>query len=294
VHLKYRATGASPEILAAYMPWFGHPRHISVGYSSHDPAVIRKQIRAAKSMGISAFVVVWYGDREPFNDVSYALVQKIAAEEKFHVAMMYDESDTEDGATDETLADFKTFHDKYLAPDVAGRGAYLTYEGRPIIFIFPGAGHTDWDRIHTLINGWNPQPLLIQENLPGPHASAFDGFYAWVQPGPKGWAPDGDNWGEEYLGSFYQTMIAKYPDKMAVGGAWASFDDSKASWSLNRHMSARCGDTFKDTFGLWRQFYPADQPIPFMMVDTWNDYEEGTAVEPGIPTCPGMNNKQPR
>ena len=78
-----------------------------------------------------------------------------------------------------------------------------------------------------------------------------------------------------------------------MGGVWAGFDDSKASWGQNRHMSARCGDTFKDTLGLWRQFYPVDQPIPFMMIDSWNDYEEGTAVEPGIPTCSGMT-QQPR
>ena len=56
-------TEASPQILAVYEPWFGHPRHISVGYSSQDPAVIRKQIDEAKALGISGFVVDWYGDR---------------------------------------------------------------------------------------------------------------------------------------------------------------------------------------------------------------------------------------
>ena len=61
-------TNASPQILAVYEPWFGHPRHISVGYSSHDPVVIRKQIDEAKALGISGFVVDWYGDREPFID----------------------------------------------------------------------------------------------------------------------------------------------------------------------------------------------------------------------------------
>ena len=43
----------APQILAVYEPWFGHPRHISVGYSSHDPAVIRKQSDQAKALGIS-------------------------------------------------------------------------------------------------------------------------------------------------------------------------------------------------------------------------------------------------
>jgi hypothetical protein len=36
---------------------------------------------------------------------------------------------------------------------------------------------------------------------------------------------------------------------------------------------------------LWRKYFPAEDPIPFVMVDTWNDHEEGTAVEDGIPSC---------
>ena len=145
--------------------------------------------------------------------------------------------------------------------------------------------HTDWSKVRALVNTWNPAPLLIYENLPGPDASAFDGFYAWINPGTKGWAADGSNWGEQYLSNFYQTMRDKYPDKIIVGGAWAAFNDSKASWGLNRHMSARCGQTFSDTFNFWRKEFPADDPIPFMMIETWNDYEEGTAIEQGIPSC---------
>ena len=284
IRAKVRAVDGKTQVLALYEPWFGHARHISVGYSSHDPDVIRKQIREAKAMGISGFVVDWYGDREPFIDQSYALMQSIAAKEHFHIAMLYDETDQEEGATDEALADFRMFRDTYLAPNADGREAYLTFEGRPVIFIFPKGQHTNWDRIRVELNSWNPQPLLIYENTPGQYADAFDGFYAWINPGKNGWAADGSNWGEQYLSDFYQTM-QKYPDKIAVGGVWSSFDDSKASWGLNRHISARCGQTFTDTFNLWRKYYPANDPPPFLLIETWNDYEEGTAIERGIPKC---------
>jgi hypothetical protein len=291
--LRAGIPGVSPQILAVYEPWFGHPQHISVGYSSHDPAELRKQIRRAKSMGISGFVVDWYGDRDPFDARTYEVLQPIAAEQKFKIAMMYDETDEENGATDEAIADFKMFHDTYLAADAPGRQAYLEFQGRPIIFIFPKGMHTDWNRVREDLNKWNPAPVLIYENLPGAYASAFDGFYAWVQPGQKGWAADGSNWGNDYLANFYQTMESKYPDKIAVGGAWAQFDDSKASWSLNRHIGARCGKTFTDTLNFWRQSYPADDPLPYLLVETWNDYEEGTAIEPGIPTCPAGSQQTP-
>jgi len=236
-------------------------------------------------MGISAFVVDWYGDREPFIDRSYALMQTAAASEKFQVAMLYDETQEEDGATDEALADLTMFHDTYLSSKAPGRQAYLTYEGRPVIFIFPTGRHTDWDKVRAMVNKWSVPPLLIDENLPGQYADAFDGFYAWVQPGEKGWASDGSNWGQEYLSNFYEAMRSKYPDKIVVGGQWSGFDDSKASWGLNRHISARCGQTFADTSKMWHTYFPPDNLLPFVMIDTWNDHEEGTAIEDGIPSC---------
>jgi hypothetical protein len=270
-----------PRVLAVYEAWFGHPKHIAVGYSSQDPEVIRKQIRQAKALGISGFVVDWYGYRQPFIDHSYALMQTIAAEENFQIAMMYDESDDEEGATDESIEDFKLFKKTYLAPGAPGRQAYLMYNGQPVIFIFPKR-HTDWKRLRAEVNKWDKPPLLLNEYPPAAaSAAAMDGYYAWVSPVHGG---DGSNWGEQYLTSFYNTMQSKYPDKMAVGGAWASFDDSKASWGLNRHIAARCGKTFSDTFNLWKQ-NSASHPMPFLLIETWNDYEEGTAVEKGIAGC---------
>jgi hypothetical protein len=229
--------------------------------------------------------VDWYGDRDQFIDQSYGQLQKLAAKQNFHVAMMYDETSDEDGATDEAIADFTMFHETYLSANAAGRDAYLTYQGRPVIFIFPKSGHTDWDKVRAVVNKWNPAPFLIEENLPGQNAPDFDGFYPWINPGPQGWSADGNQWGQPYLSDFYQTMGNKFSDKIVVGGAWAKFDDSKASWGLNRHISARCGQTLQDTLNLWRRIYPADQTIPFVLIETWNDYDEGSSIEPGLPAC---------
>ena len=285
VQLRYKATGPNPQLLAVYEAWFGEPSHISVGYSSSDSSRIRAQMEEAKTMGISAFVVDWYGDRDQTIDRNYALVQNLAGKENFGVAMMYDETNNEDGATDVAIADLTMFHDTYLTAKSPGHEAYLTYDGRPVIFIFPKSGHTDWDKVRKVVNKWNPAPLLIHENLPGQDAADFDGFYPWINPGPNGWAADGSHWGDQYLSNFYQTMGEKYPDKMIVGGAWAQFDDSKAKWGLNRHINARCGQTLADTLNFWRRVYPAGQVIPFVLIETWNDYDEGSAVEPGIPAC---------
>lgn len=274
------------QLLAVYEGWFGAPKHINVGYSSHDPGMIRKQIEEAKNLGISGFVVDWYGNRSPFINRSYALVQAAAAENNFHVAMMYDEAAGARGnATQTTLADFERFRHTYLSPDAPGSEAYLTYMGRPVIFIFPHGGNTDWRELREQTDSWNPQPLLLFEGRRMLDPDVFDGYYAWVNPGPKGWSHNGNQWGEAYLRNFYQRMKVQYPGKLVVGGAWPGFNDKEASWGQNRHMSERCGQTFLGTMRLAQQFFPADHPLPFLLIETWNDYEEGTAIERGVEAC---------
>ena len=50
-------------------------------------------------------------------------------------------------------------------------------------------------------------------------------------------------------------------------------------------MSQRCGETFADTMKLQRDYSPAGGPLPFLLIATWNDYEESTAIERGLEKC---------
>ncbi len=284
---NFQPPQGGPVLLAAYQPWFGERAHISVGYSSQDPVVVQQQIEKAKDLGIAGFVVNWYGARKEFEDRSYAIVQREAAARDFQVAIMYDEDTSLPGhSTDAVIVDLQYAYDRYIGPHaVAPRSAYLRYDGRPVIFIFPKDGQTDWNRVRQVANTWEEPPLLIYKDINTRFAGAFDGFFAWVSPGARGWASDGSNWGEQYLDNFYATMSAKYPDKLAVGAAWPGFDDSKAAWSRDRRMSYRCGKTFSDSLRVFRRYYTDSRPLPFLMIDTWNDYEEGTAIERGTFKC---------
>jgi hypothetical protein len=307
VHNELRANFLAPDaggpaLVAAYQPWFGRGNHINVGYSSQDPAVLRRQISEAQGMGIGAFVVNWYGPRHEYEDRAYLLMQQAAADSNFKVALMYDEDVNDSGpATEKVLVDLQYAYDRYFGPHaVASRSAYLRFGdgkpggagsgsagGKPVIFIFPKGGDTDWNRVRQMINSWEDPPLVIFKDGNTKYAADFDGFYAWVSPGPQGWARDGSNWGRDYLDNFYRRMTQQYPGKIAVGAAWPGFNDTLAAWSRNRHISARCGRTFDDSLRLWRRYYSADHPLAFMMIVTWNDYEEGTAIERGIDTCSG-------
>jgi len=273
-----------PTLLAVYMPWFGDHSHNDVGYSSHDPKVLHKQIEQARAMGISAFVVDWYGDSAPFSDSNFAVLQKVASKTHFQVALLYNEPEDEDTeATDGAIAALDKAYKSYIGPTAKYKDAYLNYQGRPMIFIFPKQGHVDWNKVRDHCSNWIAAPMFFyKDEPPAAMANDFAGSYAWVQPGASGWSADGSNWGEQYLDYFYKMMTTKYPSKIAVGAAWPGFDDSSAKWGLNRHMANRCGKTFDDTLHLYNRYYDSANPLPFMLIETWNDYEEGTAIERGI------------
>lgn len=286
-------TPPSPtKLLAVYMPWFGDPSHIDVGYSSQDPRVLRRQIEEARNLGISAFLVDWYGDRKPFLDKSYRLLQQAAKENHFQVALMYNEDEEDSGnSTEDAVAALAKAYTEYIGPRAHDRDAYLTYNGRPVVVIFPKRGHTNWNVIRERVNAWAVPPILFyKDEPPAEFAAAFDGYYAWIHPGDKGWSADGSDWGEQYLESFYKNMKNSNRNKIAMGAAWPGFDDTRARWSLNRHMDARCGRTLEDTLQIYHQYYDSSAPLPFILVETWNDYEEGTAIEHSkTGTCTASN-----
>lgn len=91
--------------------------------------------------------------------------------------------------------------------------------------------------------------------------------------------------GRRLPGQLLHQNEGQAPDEITVGGVWPGFDDSKSSWSLHRRIDARCGQTFVDTMRVFREHDDPDHLIPFVLIATWNDYEEGTAIERGIPRC---------
>lgn len=281
------ALSPDPQVFAVYQPWFGTKDHIDVGYSSQDKNVLQRQITEATNLGISGFLVNWYGPRMEYMDKSYSLLQNLASKSNFRVAILYDQAiDNPSDQTDAVIVDLQYAYDKYISPEAGpSRTAYLTYQGHPLIFIFPKSDKTDWNRVRSVVNSWPEHPLLIYKDSYPRYSADFDGFYAWVEPGKKGWSPNGKNWGEDYLEDFYQRMRSKYPDKIAIGAAWPGFDDSRASWSLNRHINPRCGRTLEDSLRLFRRYYSDSNPLPFLLIVTWNDYEEGTAIERASAAC---------
>lgn len=279
-----QAQAYSPLVLAEYQAWHGLPPHTLAPYTSTDPIVIASQIQAAKALGIGGFVVDWYGPPAGVaNDADRVFIDQATAEllrqaegQDFAVALLYDEGTV--SATETITADL-IYARRYLTMP-----AYLQVNGRSALFVFPYPDVDpliDWASLREVLG----ITVTLLDEDPNPddpaHDGQFDGFYAWVQATNGQWQADGSEWGEAYLHWFYQTMAGPaYASKVTVGGVWPGFDDSSASWGLGRFISRRCGQTWQDTWRLAEQYQSL-----IVMIATWNDFEEGTAVEYGLGAC---------
>jgi hypothetical protein len=122
--------------------------------------------------------------------------------------------------------------------------------------------------------------------------SGIMGGYVWPQPNDwsstKQYYWDG-NGSYDYIGGVYsaaQTQTTSVPNTITVGGIYKGFDDHNASWGSNRVIAQQCGQVLNLTVAkISSSGYSSSKQLQYVMVDTWNDYEEGTEVETGVDNC---------
>ena len=281
-------SGATTKVYAHVMPWFGGSNHMNVGYASNDPAQVREQVAAMRARGIDGVIIDWYGRNFSREDqATYYFKQegeRLGGSFKF--AVMEDVGALRNCAatkgcsvTTEMISDLNYAYSNYMKSS-----AYMRIDGRPVVFFFGvGAVSIDWNRVRSSVLG---NPLFIRQNA--------GGFTDWQSNGSFGWVSidrdDPYNIGLSYLDGFYSTGI-KYSTKKTFGAVYKGFDDSLAAWHPTpfRLMKQNCGQTWLATWEQVNKHYSSSRQLPNMQLVTWNDYEEGTALETGIDNCVGVS-----
>src|SRR5436305_3805572 len=196
----------------------------------------------------------------------------------------------------------------YANTNYLGHVSYLQEGNRPVLSFFitessymaqcttsapcnaPGGGTCTsssacwtkvWSAVRSHVQSYsNGNPMLLFRNSGGFAHAQSDGSFAWVSPGDST-----DPYGLAYLDRFYTaaTSTADLP-LLDMGGAWKGFDGAHNSWN-NSQMAQRCGRTWLDTWAKPAAYYSTSQQLPYLLVSTWNDYEEGTEIETGIDNC---------
>jgi hypothetical protein len=254
-------------------------------YDSRDEALLEYQVALMKLSGIDGVIVDWYGnenylDYGLLNDSTVKLFEVIKkAGLKF--AICYEDQTVkrmvEQGHLDD--GDVYTYAQgvmSYLETTWFNDDAYLKINGQPVLFIFGPQYFTnaaDWD---TIFSALTPRPAFI--TLDYQVAAAANGGYPWP---PMSAAQNGtlsQTALENYLTKFYaKTAQAKIIAASAFPGFHDIYKEAGVSEGYGT-LDSKNGETFKFTL----QTALASNPDVIQLV-TWNDYGEGTTIEPAEP-----------
>lgn len=244
--------------------------HHDIGIKSTDPAYCERTADAMQAQGLAGAFLDWYGPGS--REDKALLVLKPALEKRgMQFALCVDggtkaiKSATTDALRTSALLTVLAYaRNTYFASP-----AYLRHDSKPVILFFGFAtADFDWPTIRRayadckLIFRWERNPQYSDR----PYA---DGYF--------GWTDDSEEW--------IANVKARAPGKLIIFGLNGRFnntDPALCPWGVghNKVIDAHGGMTFQTQLAIARK-HPE---IEYLSVNTWNDYEEKSALEPGIPS----------
>ena len=301
------ASAPRPLVLVHVMPWFEskavsghwgwhwtmgktdpdkgalatHDRPLLGPYDSGSPTVIATQVALMKAAGIDGAIIDWNGpggfaDYEMIHrNTELLIVELKKAGLKFALCVednpghrfMKEGKLTRAEATAKVAASF-AWADKHWLNDPA----YVRLSERPLLMIF-GPQYLDdaeWKTIRATLTQ-NPLTYAL------PHLSSrpgIDGAFAWV-PVSEGKTVDVANWTTELASLYAQEKKAGRPTVAVAFPGYRDFYAQAGAGKSYGFIDYREGKTFSESFD---QAMKSGAPI--VQIATWNDYGEGTGIEP--------------
>ena len=293
---KLNHMGTPRVVLADYMMWYS-PETFNNGltfdipaagpYDSSDASTVRRQIAQAQSACLDGFTAHWYGPFEPRTTSGFDRLLLASARTNLRHAVVI-LTNSWHNASEAMLTDAI----KYVQENWADHPNYLRFGGRPVIFFTdmqrpwnsPSAAKAGWGRIRAALDP-DHEMIWMAEGLSALYNPLFDGLYiyridhrdspgAWVkQPWYANALRQVEQQGNLPLDGLY------FADSIAPG-----YDDTRA---VNAPMDVRVpappfardrrdGAYYADTFAV-----TAKTGGDFLIVKSFNEWVEGTAIEPG-------------
>lgn len=259
------------DIASVYYPLIGP-------YDQMDRAVLEYHVLTALASGIDGFVADWYGPGTRSDQVfaelvtsaeRYGIKAAICLEEKSFFPG-YSQAKTRAEVLDVMEAQIRHVLDKY-----AGSDAYLRHNGEPVFFIFNGYGdgqlgpmNLSPEEVANVLGRFTNEPVLLVRGY-------FNAPYAGIARGSYLWCDDAKT-----RAKFYdEALPAKAGGQLdfVVGVASPGFNDTGVNgWGNGPRITDRRGtQEYKDNWDEVLKHRP-----DAVQIATWNDFEEGTTVEP--------------
>lgn len=300
-----------PVVLTHYMPWFNskqvsgdwgwhwklknrNPEKVIDGkreiashyyplmdpYDSSDPDALDCHVLLMKIAGIDGVIIDWYGIEEHWdygvNHKNTLAMIKAIKKAGLKYAICYEDQtvghliNAEKVKGDDGITHASDVI-RYLANNCFSDANYVRLDGRPVLLVF-GPQFFSGRQLKEICEDVKPSPLLYAL----PHLAAnsgADGAFGWPPvTGGKEIAPKQWN---EYLDRLYQSEVDARP---AIGTVFPQFHDyyqegeGRPSFGS---ISSQGKETFKTTI---RRAWDSKSEI--IQIATWNDYGEGTMIEP--------------
>jgi hypothetical protein len=307
--------GWTGRLICEYQPWFGLSSHKSVGYNENSSATVAAQDSFMITEGCDINLIDFYGSLDPNQSFNLATTNAVftdlngragyplkfgVMEDKGALISSCPTSNQTESTTVTCLENALISDMDYIHTHYTSSGVYFTDTGNPVIFTFipksvwPILTSTDWNTIWSAVkvhtDNYAAPFKYIFEFGSFTTASYDNGRFGWPQPpiysfAQQFWWGSSTSSSPTYLDTLYSAGLT-HPAQLTIGVLYKGFDDNNASWSNNRVVAQQCGQVLLKTANEISKYFGGSNPqIPYVQVATWNDYEEGTAVEEGIDNC---------
>jgi hypothetical protein len=256
-------------------------------YDSADPVVLEYHVVLMKLAGIDGVIVDWYGHADHLdygvNNVRTAAIFEYTRKAGLQFALCYEDRTVLQQINDRVLAatnDIAHAQEamRYVETNYFGDPSYLRWSNRPVLLNF-GPQHfktnEQWEQIFAGLEPTNRPAFFTEDNRLPLGAGAFNWPPMWLslEPGARGVLSVAAL--EKYLVSFEQSGRT-WP--ALISSAFPRFHDVYQPAGVRDYwgyLGDRNGEILRMT--LTRAL--TNQSV-FAQVVTWNDFGEGTMVEP--------------
>ncbi len=254
------------DIASYYYPMIGP-------YDSGDPDLIEYQLLLMKLSGIDGVLIDWPGSYDALDYTANrqnaeALIEKLP-EVGLQFAIVYEDHNLALSGVSDQLATVQSDMN-YVQNNYFGSDQYIKINNQPLLLDFGPQtlqAESNWT---TAFSNLNPKPYFL--TLWYEHDDAGSNCY-----GEYAWVYQDDTPYLTHLSNFYQ-YATNYGLKM--GAACPGFNAfyEEGGWGTNQFVIEHNGlSTFKETLDL-----AINNNSQYIQIATWNDYGEGTIIEPTV------------
>lgn len=262
-------------VLAFYYTWFDEATWSydklsdlpAESYVSRDRGVMGRHIDQAKSAGIDALVVAWYGPNGDSNQTEPNLAALLdeAAARGFKIAALFETDSPFLGGVDATTGALQ-----HLLSVHANHPAYLRVDGRPVVFFWrPGIYGVDtWAAIRSQVDP-NHSAFWVSEGVDTSLLTVFDGHHLYSNT----WNPPSDLLATNR--KFAARVDAAGADRVWVATVMPGYNDVRI-----RPGSGFAQDREGGAYYVRGWQAAIDGGAEWVVINSFNEWPEGSYIEP--------------